>query len=149
MNSNWAWLSIAFFGLAIGMYLLENLSFAICFGVLGIVSLLFYPSYQKKHYINHYKKYINDQYNKDIAIRKIDIFTDHLKIANSYSETNLTFAGLTHISETGKHIFINIKGGNAIIVPKTTHGFDALKNELIDICNKQGLKYITELNWKW
>lgn len=137
----------------IGLYFLsDNKSFLFYYCmVFGIISLIFFPFYQRNHYKNHYKKQIKEIYKNRFGIfSKINLNEQDLEIFSSNTEAKIKYDELEAINEIGEYIFLKMKSGGSLIIPKLKiENLTVFKDEIIAISNKYKIPVNIELNWKW
>lgn len=137
----------------IGLYFLSDnkpFLFYYCM-VFGIISLIFFPFYQRNHYKNHYKKFIKENFKNTFGeVSKINFNEQDIEIFSSNVEAKINYNELEAINEIDKHIFLKMKSGGSLIIPKMKiENQEILKVKLTDISKKYSLENNIELNWKW
>lgn len=129
----------------------ENKSLAVILLIAGIITLIFYPFYQRSQYRKSYEKHVKDHYRDRFArLASIDIKNDSIEISDSTGESKLYLSEMVSTTETGEYFFLAIRSGGHIIIPKRKiKNIDELKKFLQSFCEQLKIKYIQELNWKW
>jgi YcxB-like protein len=150
MNRTWLILSIAFLMIGISFYKNDNFNFYF-FIFFSILTLLFYPFYQKYHYKNHYLKHININYKYRFGVVSSLIFNENtIDSISEIGESKLNYTAFDEIDEIEKYFFLKIKTGGGIIIPKTEiENVEEFKIILNNLIKKYNWKEIIELNWKW
>lgn len=116
----------------------------------GLLTLLFYPAYQRRHYRRHYLKFVNNKFknlsdlNYSIEIEK-DTINTNSKIGNGSIHTSQ----IDSVTETGKYFFLGLSSGDTLTLPKRCFNYDALLTLLTDISNSNKININKELNWRW
>jgi hypothetical protein len=149
-RKSWILVTLAFLVLGISFYEYKKIS-AYLFFACAILSLIIYPFYLKDYYRNHYLKYVREtlknRYDQSVIIK---FESEHVELIDSNSETKINHAILEGIDEIENYIFIRIKTGGGIIIPKKRiERIEELKEELNKIAVKYNLKTNLELDWKW
>jgi len=151
-RKSWLLVSFIFFGLSFVFFQTKNIMMVYYFLAVGILSLIFYPNYQKNHYRKHYQKYIRDTYkNRFDQIATIKFEEDYIETSDMNSESKINYSAFEEIIEIENYFFLKLKTGGSIIIPKKLkldNVFD-LKSELMRIFENYQIKIREELNWKW
>lgn len=140
------WLSLIFLIFAIAYYQ-SNIFLARYFGILALISAIFYPAFFKWRYKRHFKAHIAENYAKRFGQEATLEFTeDQIRTKDKFSEGAINLAELERIDETDEHFFLKISTGQSLIIPKGQLA-DAVvvRQELKKICPK----YVDALGWKW
>jgi len=119
--------------------------------ILYIFILVIYKIFESKRYINHYKKYINENYKERFGITFNLNFTENQIIEESnLGESKTNYTALTEINEIENYYFLKLITGQSLIIPKREiNDINTFKIKLSEIKNTFGLKENIELNWKW
>lgn len=141
----------AFFILAIVFYLQGNKFLSIYFIAFGIGFFLIYPIYASWIYKRYFKRYVYKHFtesNLNNMILTID--EEEIVLFNGKERGKIKISEIEKIEEIPTHIFIKLKGGRSIIIPKLKI---ENKEELLKICKsiakKMNIDYYVLLNWKW
>jgi hypothetical protein len=151
-RKSWMLVSFIFFGLSLIFFQAKNMMMVYYFLVVGILSLIFYPIYQKNHYRKHYKKYIRDAYkNRFDQIATIKFEKDFIETSDINSESRINYSAFEEIIEIENYFFLRLKTGESIIIPKKLkfENIIDLKSDLVRIFENYQIKIKEELNWKW
>ena len=133
-------------------YIQDKAIFAIfLFGIIGVLWFFFYPKWEKKHYVNHYKNFIKDNYKKRFGKNlTLDFNNDFILAYDDGSESKILTKELEEIDEITTTIFIRLKGGQSIILPKNKiENIDSLTKELKELATYLNIKYILDDKWEW
>lgn len=117
----------------------------------AILSLIFYPLYQRRYYKNHYAKFIADNYKNRNGETVNVTFTDTtIETSDITGESKINLSVLESVTETPDYFYPALKTGGHLIIPKSKID-DAfqLRSELKQMCEKLKIAYIEDLNWKW
>ncbi len=127
-----AWLAILFFGI-------------------GILWFFIYPHWERGHYIKFYKAFIKENYKAKLgSIVTIEFSDDHILVKDYQSETKVLTSEVEDIFEIPSTIFVRLKGGQSIILPKDKIAdLDNLKARLKELANHLKIKYDTDEKWEW
>jgi hypothetical protein len=120
------------------------------FLIVGFLSLVFYPFYQRRHYRKHYEKFVNEklqyQFGKECIIN-FDGDAIHFKGITGEAKVNDT--EIVEIIEIGTHYFIKFRSGDSIIVPKTLVKNEVFLSELMAVLQNPNIIITKHLNWRW
>lgn len=117
----------------------------------GLLSLLFYPIYQRSSYRKHYLKFIRDTYkNRFGQVSRISFNQNYLEMSSSDSESKINYEAFEEVNEIGEYIFLKLKSGGSLILPKyKIENIEKTKEEIMNISKRYNLKENCELTWKW
>ena len=121
------------------------------FLIFTLVTIMFYPKYARFKHRNHYKNHIEEIYKNKIGkISKFMIGEVNIEIQDSVSNGKISISGIENIVNIGSHVFVKLKSGESIIFPKDEiNEWTKLKQYIKELCDKNGIDYICEMNWKW
>ncbi|AMR31847.1 hypothetical protein A0256_10645 [Mucilaginibacter sp. PAMC 26640] len=146
---SWLVISAAFFILGF-LFRDQNGFYAYYFAIAGIISLIFYPFYQRYAYKKHYTKFLADKIQYRVGKECIINFGNELiKTKDDVVESVIRSSEVAQINEIGTHYFIRLKGGDAIIVPKQTTDIRSFIIDLLGIFQNPEIEVTTELDWRW
>jgi len=151
-RKSWLLVSFIFFGLSFIFFQADSMMMVYYFLAFGILSLIFYPNYQKKYYKKHYQKYIADTYkNRFDQIATIKFEDDFIETTDMNSESRINYSAFVEFIEIENYFFLKLKTGGSIIIPKKLkhENIIDLKSELVHIFEQNQIKITEELNWKW
>lgn len=116
----------------------------------AILWIIFYPVWERKHYVSHYLNFVRDRQKGQIGVKSTIEFTDDFLTANSdESESKILYSLITEINEIPSLIIIHLKGGQALLLSEYAPGIDQLKPKLHEIANRFDIEYRVDLSWKW
>ena len=150
-KKSWIIMTLAFLSLSCLFYTTEIKFLMYYFAVFSILSLILYPIYSKKRYYNYYKKYNLDTYKNRFDNPCIITF-DELNIISSDStaETSIKLSAIEEIAETSQYIYLKIKTGGSLIIPKfKIENFNLVQTYLENLAEKLKINFDKELNWRW
>ncbi|MDW3646584.1 MAG: hypothetical protein R8P61_05970 [Bacteroidia bacterium] len=117
-----AWKLISFIFSLIGviLYLTDTAfplgPFAILF---GFITVLFYPLYVKKHYKDHYKNFIQENYQNRIGFpTEVALHEAFLFMKDKSGEGKIDLSELEYLIEIQQNFFLRLKSGHSLIFPK-------------------------------
>lgn len=121
------------------------------FVIIGIVTMLFYPRYERNHYKRHYQKYIADVYkNRFNEIANITFADDAIESVDRTGSSKINLTELETISETGSYFYLKLKTGPHLIIPKAQlQNRSEVRTLFTTISNKLNINFISDLNWRW
>lgn len=142
---------VAYVIMALYGYFKENYTMAITFAVVAILWWLLYPLRDRKIYINHYKRFIQE--NLQTAEKRnvtLEISPSFFVARDGENESKIGTAELAAINETGELFLIRLKTAQTFILPKSAFSnTEEIERFLKDLAWKQHVPYTSELNWKW
>ena len=116
----WKWISFAFSALGVLLIISDTGYPAGHVSVLfGFITVLFYPAYVKRKYVDHYRSFIQENYqNRTGYPADIELKEDHLFMKDKTGEGKLNLDELEKLVESQHHFFLRLKTGVSIIFPK-------------------------------
>ena len=123
----------------------------------GIFFLVFLPLYllylymERKQYVTHFKRYVQDVYkDRSNTTTTIDIDDKLIHMTDGVNESTIPLTEVEVIYETGTLYSLGLNTGQSIVIPKAnvTPG-DNLNPFLKELADRHGIPYQQELNWKW
>jgi hypothetical protein len=150
-RKSWLINSFAILVLSFLFYDSGNKFLAYWFLAIGILFICLLPFYIKAHYKNHYKKFIAETYKNRFGIDSTIKFNDDfIETFDTTSESKINLSEIDQIFETGEYIYLKIKSGGVLIIPKLKiENLVGLRETLLKIADKLNVKFVSELNWKW
>lgn len=124
---------------------------AIVFGGLAFFWLMIFPFYSRWVYKQKYRKYIK-QNHKEMFDRPVtlSIRDNKIHITDDKNESFISYSEIMMIAEIDTHLFIRLKTGSSIIIPKEhISDFVMLAKLIQQISKSTGLKLHKDLKWKW
>ncbi len=139
------WLFFAFLFHLSGEYRIRNILL-----LTALFFLIFLPSIIRKSYEEHYLKNVREHY-KNLFGAESEVWFDNEFLFDSdpYSFTKIKLTAMEQINEIPSHIFIKLKGGKSMIVPKAQIALEKFKQELQAIANRLNIPWNVEPDWKW
>ena len=136
-----------FLFIGINMYSRNNTEFAIIFGIVAIITLIFFNKLYKSKLRNHFSKIVKNSYAKRIGEKETMEFTpEYIITEDKTGEGKTNISEVEKISETKNNFFIKLSNGSSFIVSK-----DEIKN-LNEIKNKWkelNIPVSENLDWEW
>jgi len=147
----WIIITIAFFCLGLLFLDKEEKFLAYYFLGFGILSLVFYPFYQRNQYRKHYLKFIKNTYkNRFGETSRVSFNETFIQVNSSDSESKINYEALEEVNEIRDYIFLKLKSGGSLIIAKNRiENIEEVKEQIFKISKKYNLKQNIELNWKW
>jgi ABC-type multidrug transport system fused ATPase/permease subunit len=131
----------------------DKVSLAILFFIIGLLWFFIYPLWERRHYINHYKGFIKENYKDRLGrIVTLEFSNDYTYILakDNGNESKVLTTELEEICEIPTTIFVRLKGGQSFILPKDKIvDFDNVKATLKELTNHLKIKYDTDEKWEW
>ena len=124
---------------------------ALIFLALAFLWFIFYPIWEKRHYINHYKGFITENYKDRLnRIANLEFTNEYILAKDSGSETKISTNEIEEINEIATIIFIKLKTGASLILSKNKiENIDILKTNLKELAHNLDIKYNNDENWVW
>ena len=150
-RKSWMIVSLAVLIVGILFYEQDNKFMVYCFLALLIYTICFYPLYLRSLYKKHFAEFVADAYKNRVGIMtSVSIGDNLIECFDKTGESKINTTELTEISETGEHIYLRLKIGESLIIPKLKiENLVAFRTELLHLSGKLGINYTSELNWKW
>lgn len=146
-QSAWKWISFIFTALGVVLILSDTGYPAGPLSVLfGFITVLFYPAYVKRKYVDHYRNFIRENYQNRIGYpADFELKKDHLFLKDKTGEGKVNLDELEKLVETQHHFFLRLKSGVSIIFPlsKTPD-----KAALLSSFETIGLEIEKDLDWE-
>ena len=141
----------AFLSLSFLFYTTHNIFMMYGFGIFSMLTLFFYPYYQRQHYYKHYQKFIADNYKNRLNEPCNIVFNeDRIDCFDITGETKINISIIEEIIETGKYIYLKIKTGGSLIIPKLkVKNIATVQTSLALLADRLKINYTKELEWKW
>lgn len=140
-----------FLFLGIAMYgRSQNISTIVTCVIFSVLWLILYPLYVKRLYKKNFSKYIQENYAKRFGnLAKLIFYEEGVGIVDKNTESKLKYDELESIIEVPNHIFLALKSGQSIIIPKNKIAKDLQEKSISFIENKIHTKIIKYPNWTW
>lgn len=121
------------------------------FAVIAVLWFLFYPRWESRRYLNHYKTFIKEHYkNRSGRNATMEINDDVILTKENGSEGKLLTIELEEIVEIPTVILMRLKGGQAFVLPKDRiNNLEELKSRLKELASYLKIKYSVENEWEW
>jgi len=150
-KKSWLFLTGAFFIASLVSFLPQDTFFGYYFLIITILTLLFYPQYQKRVYKRHYKKYVNENlkhhFNESATIT---FNADSVEMTDKTGFTQVNITEIDQITEIEKYFYLRTKSNQYLIIPKDRlNELDNVKLFFLSLAKQLNIEFISELNWKW
>jgi len=146
----WLLLTISF--LILGLALRQNTDRFLSYYFIGfsIITLIFYPLYQRRQYKKHYEKHIQENYHNRIGIEsELGFENGYIVNISDNQEGKIKISEIQEINEIADNLFIKIKTGESVIIPTRFENYPKLKEELTDLISSLNITWIYQTDWKW
>ena len=129
----------------------DKLPLTIIFLIIGLLWYIVYPIYEKRHYIKHYQGFIKDNYKERIGkTSSLEINDDFIIGKDSGSESKILTKELEEINEIPTTIFVKLKTGQSLILPKNKiKNIDLLIIRLKQLASSLNIPYNLDEKWEW
>jgi hypothetical protein len=134
-----------YFGL--NSYNTDNIELAILFGILAILSILFFNKSYKSLLKKQQLQFIKNSYSKRIGQKEsIEFTSEYLITEDNTGQAKTKLSEIECINEVQNNFFIKLSNGSSYIVSKK-----GIKNldEFKEKCKTLNIPIIEYLNWKW
>jgi hypothetical protein len=150
-NRRKSWLILSGSFLVLGfMFMRSNKFYAYYFLGAGVITLIFYPFYQRFKYKKHYQKFIADNYKYRFGKEsRISLLPDFIHCQDITGESKTSTKEIEQIDEISTHYFVKIKSGESLIIPKREMIEDVSVSKLTAIFQNPNIIINKELDWKW
>lgn len=143
-------ISILYIVVSVIFLLLQNYVMAFGFFLISILWFVIYPMYERKKYLNQFKKYVAEHFKENFSkLSKVRINDGVWNSKNEDKESKFELKDIEMVSEIGSHFFIVLKSGYILIIPKREINERDLKNLLNESALKYDFVYNKELEWEW
>lgn len=148
---NWLILSGAFFIASLISFLPDDRFLGYYFFIIAILTLLFYPKYQKRVYKRHYKKFVNENLSHHFnQSATITFNTDSVEMTDKTGYTQMKLTEIDQVTEIEKYFYLRTKSNQYLIIPKDRLSeLDNVRSFFVSLAKQLNIEFITELNWKW
>lgn len=120
------------------------------FLLLALAAGVLFPYYSRHMHINHYKKYIDENYgNKVGKLAVLQLEDDRIDSKDELSEGSLKLAGLTEIVEVPTAIYLRIDTSSLILPKAQIHNLNEVRAALENISTIYNIPFRKELDWIW
>jgi hypothetical protein len=150
-TKSWLIVTGSIFLLGFLFYQSANSFLAYYFLAFGVVTLIFYPIYQRQQYRNHYAKFIAENYkNRFGQIANINFSENTIETIDATGESKINLSEIENVTETGAYFYPRLKSGGHLIIPKSKIiDVSQVRTSLKNLCEKLNINFIEDLNWKW
>jgi ABC-type multidrug transport system fused ATPase/permease subunit len=139
--------------ITLGLFFLfqDKISLTILFFIIGLLWFFIYPLWERRHYIKHYKSFIEEHYKDRLGrTATLEFNNDFILAKDNGSESKLLTTELEEICEISTTIFVRLKGGQSFILPKDKiTDFDKVKARLKELAGHLKIKYHLDEKWEW
>jgi hypothetical protein len=124
---------------------------SIIFLMIGLLWFFIYPVWDKQRYVKHYKSFIQENYKERLGITaSMELSNDFIFVKSNASEGKVLTTEINEIAEISSTIFIRLKGGQTLILPKDKIAdIDNVKSRLKELAGYLNIKYDFDKNWEW
>ncbi|MDD2798577.1 MAG: hypothetical protein PHV20_08300 [Bacteroidales bacterium] len=119
--------------------------------IIALLWFFLYPLWEKRHYIRHYKSFLRENYEERFGKKvSIEFINDFILIKDNASEGKLLTTEVQEIHEIPSAIYIRLKGGQSIILPKQEiDEIENLKDRLNELASFLKIEYNLDEKWEW
>jgi len=119
--------------------------------ILGLLWFFFYPIWEKRRYVNHYKAFIQENYKLRLGrIVTLEFDNEYILAKDNGSESKVLATELVEMIELPTIILMKLGGGQSFILPKNEiPQLEELKANLRELAHYLKIKYEIEGEWEW
>lgn len=139
--------------IALGLLFLiqDKVTLTILFFIIGLLWYFVYPIWERRYYIKHYKGFIKENYKDRLGrTATLEFKNEYILAKDNGSESKVFTTELEEIYEIPTAIFVRLKGGQSLILPKDKiTNFDKVKSRLKELADYLKINYNTDEKWEW
>ncbi|MCX6182347.1 MAG: YcxB family protein [Bacteroidetes bacterium] len=141
---------IIYLGFAIFLFYIEGYFIGSLFLMFGMLWYLFFPKWEKKRYVKHYRNFIKENHSSKLGKRIQIEITDGFLIAKSEtSESKTSLPSIQGFIELKDLVLIRIDESQSFLIPKRNIFATEWISELKKTAAKHNKAYIEEQQWNW
>ncbi len=146
---NWLVISGLFFAIGSLFYQTDNDLYGYTFCFFGLLTFILYPFYDKQQYRRYYLNYIRENFGNRIDKEStLAINSDQIQISSIGYQGRIEVTEIEKINETFSHIFMELKSGDTLIIPKKIDEYQKLNDKLEMVAMEKGISWNKDLKWK-
>jgi hypothetical protein len=147
----WIGTPILFAAVALFFWRSNNQPLTYYFIVLAIAAIAFYPAYHLWRYKRHCAKHVHNNVREMSDLRMSLTFgKDQFVMAGKTGESKINYSELKQVDELGTHFLLQLKNGQAVIVPKRElNDQPEFTTELHQIAADRQIYWNSETDWAW
>jgi hypothetical protein len=117
----------------------------------GLLWYFYYPKWEKRRYIKHYKNFIKENYsNRFDKVITVQLEDDFLLATDDGSETKISTKEVEKVTELSTMLLLKLKNGTSILFPKDKiENIEKLIIKIKELANRLNIPYTTDFNWEW
>ncbi len=140
----------AFFILSMLFYIQNNTYLAIYFILFGLGFIFIYPLYSRWIYKRFYKRMVYRGF-KESNLENLWLkIGNEITLSNGKEEGKIPVSNIEKIQEISTHVFLKLKEGKNIIIPKQKmENQQELLEKLSSLSKEYAIPYEKMLEWKW
>lgn len=148
---NWIITTAVFFCLSIVFFFTHDMKLVYGCWIIGLITFIFYPMYERHHYKKFYQKHAADAYKERSNVPcTVTINETTIDTKDKTGETKLNLSELKDIVETGRYFYLRLKSSGSLIMPKQKMGNqEILHLELQHLASRLNIPFSTDLGWEW
>lgn len=129
----------------------NNIFILLGFASLGILWFLIFPIWERKHYIRHYRSFIDENYQARFnLIVSLQFAEEHLFVQDHSGEAKILNHSILSIIELKELVLIQLGIGQNIILPKDKiDEIDKFTSYLKTWAKELNIEYQNKQNWKF
>ena len=136
-----------FLYLGINLYNKNNIEFAIIFGIIAILTFIFFNKLYKSKLRKHFSKIVKNNYAKRIGEKEtMEFNSEYIITEDKTGEGKTKISEIEKISETQNNFFIKLSNGSSFIVSKNgINNIELIKKKWNDL----NIPVSENLSWEW
>jgi len=144
-------LPLVYLGISIILYFIESIELAIIIFLSGFLWIFIYPFYERKRYVKHYKKFIDENYKNRLGKPgNLKFEGDYIHSKDFTGEAKMYLSELDELNEIRDYYYLKFNSGVSLIIPKRKiDNIESLDQFLNELATRLRIKHNVELNWRW
>lgn len=109
-----------------------------------------YNTFEKKQYLKHFTRFINDHFKDNLGKpASIELADNSFHVLDD-EDNWYAYEDIEEIMETNELVIIQLKTGVAVLLPKNKiENAEGLVTQLNNLSTSKNIKYTQNLEWKW
>jgi hypothetical protein len=142
---------ILYTALGLLFFFQDNYPITMLLFAFGALWFFIYPIWERQHYVKHYQGFIKENYKERLGrIATLEFSNEFILAKDNGSESKVLTTELKEICEIPTTIFVRLKGGQSLILPKDKiSNVDKVKERLKELAIYLNIKYDIDETWEW
>ena len=129
----------------------EQFGLMFVFVFLGFLWYVFYPKWDKRRFIKHYQKFIQETYKERFGVVvSLEIGDAYMWARDEANESKIAVTEVTEICEISSTIYMLLRSGQTLILPKNKiNDLGSLTKTLHELADRLAISYTVNHHWSW